>query len=461
MTAKKALTASYWQVEFTLDFISATNIFIDMKIAMIGTGYVGLTSGACLAKIGHKVVCVDSDVDKIDLLKRGEMPIYEPGLKEIVADAVRENRLSFVTEIKRAVLESEVCFIAVGTPPLDSGEPDLTYVERVVRDIATSMNGYRLIVEKSTVPVQTGKWIKKTVERYNRANIPFDVASNPEFLREGSAVNDFLHPDRIVIGVETTRARDLLKEIYRPINAPVIVTDIESAELIKHASNAFLAMKISFANALAVICEASGADVRLVVDGMGMDKRIGRAFLDAGVGYGGFCFPKDLRAFIRIAEELGYDFQLLKEVEKINQETKLRFVRKIRKALWNLKEKNIGILGLAFKPNTDDMRFAPSIDIINALIAEGARIRAYDPQAMKNARKILPDIDYCNNALEVAVDADLLAVITEWEEFKNLDLKEIKEKMRIPIICDGRNIFDPDAVRKQGFTYIGMGRGRD
>lgn len=452
---------SYWQVEFTLDFISATNIFIDMKIAMIGTGYVGLTSGACLAKIGHKVVCVDSDVDKIDLLKRGEMPIYEPGLKEIVADAIRENRLSFVTDIKRAVLESEVCFIAVGTPPLENGEPDLTYVERVVRDIAASMDGYRLIVEKSTVPVQTGKWIKKTVERYNRANIPFDVASNPEFLREGSAVLDFLHPDRIVIGVETTRARDILTEIYRPINAPIIVTDIESAELIKHASNAFLAMKISFANALAVICEASGADVRLVVDGMGMDKRIGRAFLDAGVGYGGFCFPKDLRAFIRIAEELGYDFQLLKEVEKINQETKQRFVRKIRKALWNLKGKNIGILGLAFKPNTDDMRFAPSIDIINALIAEGARIRAYDPQAMKNARKILPDIDYCNNALEVAVDADLLAVITEWEEFKNLDLKEIKEKMRLPIICDGRNIFDPDAVRKQGFTYIGMGRGRD
>lgn len=421
----------------------------------------GLTTGACLAKIGHKVICVDSDVDKIDLLKRGEMPIYEPELKEIVADAVRENRLSFVTDIKRAVLESEVCFIAVGTPPLDSGEPDLTYVERVVRDIAASMDGYRLIVEKSTVPVQTGKWIKKTVERYNRANIPFDVASNPEFLREGSAVHDFLHPDRIVIGVETTRARNILTEIYRPINAPVIVTDIESAELIKHASNAFLAMKISFANALAVICEASGADVRLVVDGMGMDKRIGRAFLDAGVGYGGFCFPKDLRAFIRIAEELGYDFQLLKEVEKINQETKQRFVRKIRKALWNLKGKNIGILGLAFKPNTDDMRFAPSIDIINALIAEGARIRAYDPKAMKNARKILPDIDYCNNALEVAVDADLLAVITEWEEFKNLDLKEIKEKMRLPIICDGRNIFDPDTVRKQGFTYIGMGRGWD
>ncbi|MCL6466590.1 MAG: nucleotide sugar dehydrogenase, partial [candidate division WOR-3 bacterium] len=293
------------------------------------------------------------------------------------------------------------------------------------------------------------------------ANIPFDVASNPEFLREGSAVNDFLHPDRIVIGVETTRARDIMIEIYRPINSPVIVTDIESAELIKHASNAFLAMKISFANALAVICEAAGADVRLVVEGMGMDKRIGRAFLDAGVGYGGFCFPKDLKAFIRIAEELGYDFQLLKEVEKINEEAKQRFVRKIRKALWNLKGKNIGIWGLAFKPNTDDMRYAPSIDIIKALLAEGALVRAYDPQAMKNARKFLPDIEYCDNALDVAVDADLLAVLTEWEEFKKIDLREIKSRMRLPIICDGRNIFDPETVRKQGLTYIGIGRGQD
>lgn len=429
-----------------------------MKIAMIGTGYVGLTAGACLAKIGHKVICVDNDFNKIDALQRGEMPIYEPNLKEIIDEAVQEKRLIFVTDIKSAVLESEVCFIAVGTPPLDTGEPDLTYVENVVREIATSMDGYRLIVEKSTVPVQTGKWIKKTVERYNHSNLPFDIASNPEFLREGSAVADFLKPDRIVIGVETPRARDIMLEIYRPLNAPIIVTDIESAELIKHASNAFLAMKISFANALAVICESAGADVSLVVNGIGMDQRIGRAFLDAGVGYGGFCFPKDLRAFIRIAEELGYNFRLLKEVETINEETKQRFVRKIRKALWNLRGKNIGILGLSFKPNTDDIRFAPSIDIIKALLAEGARVRAYDPQAMKNTRKILPDIDYRNTALDVAVDADLLAIITEWEEFKKLDLKQVKERMRVPIICDGRNIFDPEVVRKQGITYIGMGR---
>mgnify|MGYP005832350969 CR=1 FL=1 len=429
-----------------------------MKIAMIGTGYVGLTGGACLAKIGHKVICVDNDFNKIATLRRGEMPIYEPNLKEIIDEVVQEKRLIFVTDIKSAVLESEVCFIAVGTPPLDTGEPDLTYVENVVREIATSMDGYRLIVEKSTVPVQTGKWIKKTVERYNHRNLPFDIASNPEFLREGSAVADFLKPDRIVIGVETPRARDLMLEIYRPLNAPIIVTDIESAELIKHASNAFLAMKISFANALAVICESAGADISLVVNGIGMDPRIGRAFLDAGVGYGGFCFPKDLRAFIRIAEELGYNFQLLKEVETINEETKQRFVRKIRKALWNLRGKNIGILGLSFKPNTDDIRFSPSIDIIKALLAEGARVRAYDPQAMKNTRKILPDIDYCNTALDVAVDADILAIVTEWEEFKKLDLKQVKERMRVPIICDGRNIFDPEVVRKQGITYIGMGR---
>ncbi|MEO0019459.1 MAG: UDP-glucose/GDP-mannose dehydrogenase family protein [candidate division WOR-3 bacterium] len=429
-----------------------------MHIAVIGTGYVGLTSGACLAKIGHRVICVDNDEEKITVLNRGGIPIYEPGLREVIDEAVRANRLSFTTNISQAVKESEVCFICVGTPPLESGEPDLTYVESVARDIAFSMDGYRLIVEKSTVPVQTGKWVRKTIERYNRKQIPFDVASNPEFLREGSAVRDFLEPDRIVIGVETERARDLLLEIYKPIKAPVLVTDIESAELIKHCSNAFLAMKISFINAVAIICEAAGADVMKVADGMGMDKRIGRAFLDAGVGYGGFCFPKDLRAFIRIAEELGYDFKLLREVERINEETKQRFVKKIRQVLWNLRDKNIGILGLAFKPNTDDMRLAPSIDIIRALLLEGAKVRAYDPHAMENARKILPDIIYCQRAEDVAQDADLLAIVTEWDEFKHLDLIRIKEKMRLPIICDGRNIFERSRLERLGFTYIGVGR---
>lgn len=426
---------------------------------MIGAGHVGLTSGACLARIGHKVICVDRDAEKIATLNRGEMPIYEPGLKEIIQDAVREKRLHFTTDTKEAVKESEVLFIAVGTPPLESGEPDLTYVEEVVREIAGSMDGYRLIVEKSTVPVQTGKWIRKTVERYNRAGLPFDIASNPEFLREGSAVRDFLNPDRIVIGVESARAREIMLEIYRPLKAPIIITDIASAELIKHASNAFLAMKISFVNALAVLCEAAGADVRLVARGMGMDSRIGNAFLEAGIGYGGFCFPKDLKAFVRIAQELGYEFRLLKEVERINEEARERFVRKIRQALWNLRGKNIGVLGLAFKPNTDDMRFAPSIYIIKALVAEGARVRAYDPQAMNNARKLLPDIQYCENPLDVATDADLLAILTEWDEFRKLDLKIVKERMRVPIICDGRNIFEPSEMEKLGFVYIGTGRG--
>ncbi|MFO7651652.1 MAG: UDP-glucose/GDP-mannose dehydrogenase family protein [bacterium] len=429
-----------------------------MKITMIGTGYVGLTSGPCLAKIGHDVTCVDNDQEKIDVLNKGGMPIYEPGLHEIIRETVAAGRLHFTTDIKSAVRDSVACFIAVGTPPRDTGEPDLTYVENVARDIAESIKDYHVIIEKSTVPVQTGTWVRKTIERYNRGRTPFDVASNPEFLREGSAVGDFLKPDRIVIGVESDRAREVMLEIYAPIDAPKVVTDLASAELIKHASNAFLAMKISFANALSVICEASGADVRQVADGMGQDKRIGRAFLDAGIGYGGFCFPKDLRAFIRIAHELGYDFKLLEEVEAVNEDAKRRFVRKIQGVLWNLRGKNIGVLGLAFKPNTDDMRYAPSIDIIAALVAEGANVRAFDPQATERARKLIPGITFCEKAEDVCRDADLLAVVTEWPEFKNLDLAQLKGQMRLPIICDGRNLFERAEVEKLGFTYIGVGR---
>ncbi len=429
-----------------------------MKITMIGTGYVGLTSGACLAKIGHDVTCVDSDSEKISVLQSGGIPIYEPGLQEIIRETVAAGRLRFTTDIGSAVRDTLACFIAVGTPPRDTGEPDLTAVEKVARDIAENAGAYHLVVEKSTVPVQTGKWVRRTLERYNRGRTPFDVASNPEFLREGSAVDDFLRPDRIVIGVESDRARELMLEIYAPIDAPKVVTDLASAELIKHASNAFLAMKISFANALSVICEASGADIRQVTAGMGMDRRIGPAFLEAGVGYGGFCFPKDLRAFIRIAEELGYDFRLLREVEAINEDAKRRFVRKIQNVLWNLRGKRIGVLGLAFKPNTDDMRFAPSIDIIGALVAEGACVRAYDPQAMDRARRIIPGIEFCSTAEEVADEADLLAVLTEWPEFRQLDLARIKARMRLPIICDGRNLFERSEAEKHGFTYIGVGR---
>jgi UDPglucose 6-dehydrogenase len=356
------------------------------------------------------------------------------------------------------VRESKAVFIAVGTPPREDGQPDLTYVEDVARDIAASSQEYKLIVEKSTVPVQTGKWVRTTIERYNKAGTPFDVASNPEFLREGSAVGDFLHPDRIVVGVESERARQLMTEIYAPINAPMVFTDIASAELIKHASNAFLSMKISFANALSVVCEASGADIRKVCGGIGMDKRIGPSFLEAGIGYGGFCFPKDLAAFIAIANELGYDFRLLKEVEAINNDMKRRFVRKMQTVLWNLRDKNVGVLGLAFKPDTDDMRFAPSIDIINALVREGARVKAFDPQSMSRARAVLSDITYCTRAEDVADEADVLAILTEWPEFRKVDLPALKQRMRVPIICDGRNLFERSEIEKLGFTYIGVGR---
>ena len=429
-----------------------------MNVGMIGTGYVGLTSGACFAHIGHKVWCVDSDQEKIDTLLRGEMPIYEPGLDKIVADCVKAGRLVFTTSIADAVKNCNVLFIAVGTPPRETGEPDLSYVETVAREVGEHMHDYLVVVEKSTVPVQTGKWVKRTIERYNKRKIPFDVASNPEFLREGSSVDDFLHPDRVVIGCESPRAAELLLKVYAPIEGKKLVVDLESAELIKHASNAFLSMKISFINAVAVVCEKSGADVLKVAEGMGLDTRIGRTFLNAGVGYGGFCFPKDLKAFIRIAQELGYDFRLLKEVENINEEAKERFVKKIEGILWNLRGKTVGVLGLAFKPNTDDMRFAPSIDIIGRLLKEGAKVKAYDPQAQERARKLMPDITYCSDPYEVARDSDCLAIVTEWDEFRALDLKRIKELLKLPIIVDGRNVFDPRQMEELGFIYGGIGR---
>jgi UDPglucose 6-dehydrogenase len=308
------------------------------------------------------------------------------------------------------------------------------------------------------VPVKTGEWVKETITRYNKRNIPFDVASNPEFLREGNAVGDFLKPDRVVIGVESEKAKGIMLDIYKPINAPILITDIKSAELIKHASNAFLSTKISFINAISIVCELSGASVEKVAEGMGLDKRIGHHFLAAGVGYGGFCFPKDLLAFIRIAEELGYDYRLLKEVERINEEQKERFVKRIEGLLWNLREKQIGVLGLAFKPNTDDMRFAPSIDIIGKLKAAGAKVKAYDPHAMNNAKKIIKDIEYCNDSYEVAKDSDALAIVTEWDEFKTLDLARIKQLLKLPIVVDGRNVFDPFKMKELGFTYRSIGR---
>jgi UDPglucose 6-dehydrogenase len=429
-----------------------------MEIGIIGTGYVGLTSGACFAHIGHRVWCVDNDKAKIDVLLQGKMPIYEPGLDKVVAENVKNGRLVFTTSIAEAVRNCRVLFIAVGTPPKETGEPDLSCVEAVAREIGENMTEYRVIVEKSTVPVQTGKWVKRTIDRYNHRKTPYDVASNPEFLREGSSLNDFLHPDRIVIGCESERARELLLEVYKPIEGKKLVVDLESAELIKHASNAFLAMKISFINAVSVVCEKSGADILKVAEGIGLDKRIGMAFLNAGIGYGGFCFPKDLRAFIRIAEELGYDFRLLKEVERVNEEQKDRFVRKIEGLLWNLRGKTVGMLGLAFKPDTDDMRFAPSIDIIAHLKREGATVKAYDPQSQERAKQLMPDVTYCKDPYGVAQDADCLAIVTEWDEFRQLDMKRIKDLLKLPIIVDGRNVFDPKKMEELGFIYRGIGR---
>ncbi len=352
----------------------------------------------------------------------------------------------------------EIIFIAVGTPPRDDGSADLSYVETVARDIAESMDCYKLIVDKSTVPVETGEWVEMTIKRNIKKNVDFDVASNPEFLREGSAVYDTFNPDRIVIGVKTKKAENLLKEIYSPIKAPVLVTDIKSAEIIKHASNSFLAMKISYINAVANLCEKTGADVAKVAEGMGMDKRIGKSFLNAGIGFGGFCFPKDLEAFYWISKKQGFDFKLLKEVKEINEQQRLLLVKKIEDAVWNLKGKTIGILGLAFKPDTDDMRFAPSIDIIGKLQEHGALIQAYDPAGMGKAKQVLKNISYQKNSYDTAKGADCLVILTEWNEFKELDLTKIKKLLKHPIIIDGRNLFEPSQMKKLNIDYKCIGR---
>ncbi|MFH0877685.1 MAG: UDP-glucose/GDP-mannose dehydrogenase family protein [Candidatus Omnitrophota bacterium] len=429
-----------------------------MNIAMIGAGYVGLVTGACFAELGNKVICVDCDRAKIASLKKLKIPIYEPGLEELVKRNHAHGRITFTTDITTAVKKSALVFIAVGTPPKENGEADLTGIEHVARTIAKSMNSYRLIVEKSTVPVETGKWVRHTIEINKKKNVAFDVASNPEFLREGQAIKDFMQPDRIVIGVESRKAEKMLRELYAPIKAPILVTDIKSAELIKHASNSFLALKISFINAVSRACDLSGADIELVAEGMGLDRRIGRSFLDAGIGFGGFCLPKDVEAFIRICEKLGYSFDLLKEVKRINEFQKAEFVRKIESHLWNIKGKTIGVLGLSFKPDTDDMRFAPSIDIITALQRHGAKIRATDPQAMSRARGIFKQVVFCKDAYEAARGCDCLIVVTEWNEFKEMDFKKIKKLMNQPLVIDGRNMYDPKEMTRLGFKYISMGR---
>ncbi|TRZ96152.1 UDP-glucose/GDP-mannose dehydrogenase family protein [bacterium] len=428
-----------------------------MRISIIGSGYVGLVSGACFAELGHRVLCVDNNRKKITSLKKGIIPIYEPGLDKLIASNIKKKRLGFSSSIKEAVQKSEIIFIAVGTPALENGEADLTYIENVARNIALNMDGYRLIVEKSTVPVETGEWVKKTISTHIRHKTEFDVASNPEFLREGVAINDFMQPDRIVIGVESKRAKDLLLKLYKPLKAPVVVTNIKSAELIKHASNSFLAAKISFINALSRICDRVGADVIEVARGIGLDKRIGLDFLKAGIGYGGSCFPKDLDAFINISSKLGYDFKFLKATKEINDEQKEYVLQKIKDALWIIKDKTIGVLGLAFKPDTDDIRNSPALDIITSLKREGAKIKVYDPRAQAKSREILEKVQFCRNPYELSRGCDCLLVITEWEEFKKLDFSRIKKQMRLPLVVDARNIYSPEKLKQLGFQYVGIG----
>ncbi|UCC96219.1 MAG: UDP-glucose/GDP-mannose dehydrogenase family protein [Candidatus Omnitrophota bacterium] len=442
------------------------------KICVIGAGHVGLVAAASFSELGHRVICVDSDKKKIEGLKKLIVPFYEPDLEKLVRENTKKKNLLFMPSLDEGIKKSDVVFIAVGTPPQPDGSADLTSIEDVAHRIAKNLVSYKLIVEKSTVPVQTGQKIKETIQRYKKNTTHFDVASNPEFLREGKAVYDFFHPDRIVIGVESRRAENILKEIYHSLKASIIVTDINTAELIKHASNSFLATKISFINAVSRICDCAGADVEKVAEAMGMDERIGNQFLQTGVGYGGFCFPKDLEAFLYISKKLGYDFGLLREVKKINEEQRVYFVEKIKEHLWVIKDKRIGILGLSFKPNTDDIRFAPSLDIIRLLLEEGARLTLYDPQVKKervfwslrsqkeksSSEETIAQIKFAKTPYEAVKGCDCACFITEWDELKKIDFKKIKELMHYPLIADGRNMFTPQVLGKMGFKYIGIGR---
>jgi UDPglucose 6-dehydrogenase len=433
-----------------------------MELCIIGSGYVGLVSGACFAEIGHTVVCVDNDQRKVDMLQRGEIPIYEPGLEDLVHRNVAAKRLRFTNSIEDGVDHSQVVFIAVPTPPQADGSVDLTYIERVAREIAGVLKPgqYRVVVDKSTVPVKTGEKVDATIRRYN-PSAEFDVVSNPEFLREGCAVPDLMNPDRIVIGSASQKATDLMKRLYEPFQSPILVTDVNSAELIKHAANSFLSLKISYINAVSAICEASGADVEMVADGIGTDKRIGRNFLNAGLGYGGSCFPKDVKAFIAIADELGTPFHLLKEVERINAQQLDRYLKKVRDALWVLRDKRIAVWGLTFKPDTDDVRNSVAIDLVNRLVAEGAIVTAYDPKGMEKAvehKLIPPSVKLVSSPLEAVEGAEALLLATEWKEFARQDFAAVKSKMHTPLVFDGRNLFNPKTMREMGFVYYGVGR---
>jgi UDPglucose 6-dehydrogenase len=451
-----------------------------VSIAVIGSGYVGLVAAACFAEIGHRVVCVDNDESKVRMLREGGVPIHEDFLPELLARH-RRDRVDFTSDLRAATREADVVFIAVGTPQSQSGSADLSYVDAVASEIARSIDSYKVIVEKSTVPVYTNEWIRRVIERNGVPTDLFDITSNPEFLREGTAVTDFLHPDRIVIGAATERAADLLKRIYEPLtsgayyrakdsvpgpcnesNPPTLLhTSTKAAEIIKHASNAFLATKISFINVVANICEAAGADVEEVARGIGMDARIGPKFLRAGVGYGGSCFPKDVAAFRSVAELVGVDFDLLGTVEKINDEQKQRFFQKVRSALWTFRDKKIGVLGLAFKGGTDDIRESPALDIVNRLLKEGAIVTAYDPAAADRTREVISEgsrMHYASDPYAAAQDADALLILNDWQEFAELDLQKLHYTLRYPIVIDGRNLYDPAAMACAGFTYLSVGR---
>lgn len=429
-----------------------------MNICVIGTGYVGLVTGAVFADLGNDVICVDKIEKKIKELKKGIMPIYEPGLEEMVVRNCKEGRLFFSTSIEEGVKKSQVIFIAVGTPPKENGETDLSFIKKAAKEIAEVIDGYKVIVNKSTVPVGTGDLVKDIVQKNKKRNVKFEVVSNPEFLREGTAINDTLYPDRIVIGAPSKEVAMVLLELYATLERPMIITDVYSAEAIKYASNSFLALKISFINAVSNLCEKTGANVVDVAKGIGLDARIGKNFLDPGLGYGGSCFPKDVDSFIYTAQKYGIDFGILKAAVQENKDRIPHFLNKMKQALGSFKGKTIGILGLAFKPDTDDIREAKSIELIEALLKEKAIVRAYDPVAMENTKKILPDIDYCSNSYEVAEGCDAIVIVTEWREFKQLNMEKIKAVMKDCVIFDGRNMYNVERKRQMGFKYYSIGR---
>lgn len=432
-----------------------------MHIAVIGTGYVGLVTGACFAEFGVEVTCVDVDKGKIDRLNEGIIPIYEPGLDQIVERNSKAGRLHFTTDIKSAVEQALVVFLAVGTPPKADGSPDMSYYQQAAKDIAEAMNGYKVLVTKSTVPVGTGKWLREFVLENQKTITNFGVASNPEFLREGAAIDDFMRPDRVVVGSNEPDAIAIMKDLYRPlylIETPVVITSLEAAELIKYAANAFLATKITFINEIANLCDAIGCDVHDVARGMGMDNRIGRKFLHPGPGYGGSCFPKDTRAFTKVGDKYDVETTVVDAVIKANEFQRQAMIPKIKKLVGDFKGKQIGVLGLSFKPETDDMRESPATDIIKELVSLGAKIKAFDPVAMEEAKQFLPDIEYATDEYDAIKDADVLVIVTEWNQFRALDMAKVKQLLKSPKIADLRNIYEPNDMREMGFEYVGVGR---